>query len=158
MSSSAQTSTSTSTSTSTLSRSTLSSDITQLLHLKSSSSGSASAALDELLDSSPGKASQRDILPSTTAADTPAEVLKSFSFSLANKNPTSSDAPSQTQAQTTHMNEHEQSQRLVRAYISSMEDMKRLQASGQVDGVGQRIDKLRESAEGISSVLGEVRV
>ncbi|WVF65496.1 hypothetical protein IAT40_000224 [Kwoniella sp. CBS 6097] len=141
-----------STSTSTLSRSTLSSDITHLLHLQPSSSFTLKSLLDP---SSIQTSSQNASTPSPGQEQEqdqdPAEVLRSFSVA---KRPLDEAAYAQS-SESAH--EHEQSQKLVKAYISSMESTRHLQSSGDVDIVGQRIDSLRESGEGISGVLSEAR-
>ncbi|OCF35614.1 hypothetical protein I316_02669 [Kwoniella heveanensis BCC8398] len=149
--------------TATLSRSSVSSDIAHLLHLQSASPALLSGLLTEVSSLHNGQVTipANPALSPSTSVD-PAEVLKSFSLATEDSTPSqNSNSISSTNPnanERSDSSQHEQSQRLVKAYISSMSTAKHLQSSGEVEVVGQRIDALREDGEGISNVLGEIRV
>ncbi|OCF40970.1 hypothetical protein I317_05248 [Kwoniella heveanensis CBS 569] len=148
-----------------LSRSSVSSDIAHLLHLQSASPALLSGLLTEVSSLHNGQVTipANPALSPSTSVD-PAEVLKSFSLATEdstpsqNSNSISSTSTNPNANERSDSSQHEQSQRLVKAYISSMSTAKHLQSSGEVEVVGQRIDALREDGEGISNVLGEIRV
>ncbi|WVR09029.1 hypothetical protein IAU60_006089 [Kwoniella sp. DSM 27419] len=74
--------------------------------------------------------------PPTTDKD-PKAVLESFS---------------------TASTDHQDSQDLARGYMKSMTEMKGLKEGGEIERMGERIDLLRERAEGLTQALGDVKV
>ncbi|WVW79390.1 hypothetical protein I302_101359 [Kwoniella bestiolae CBS 10118] len=52
----------------------------------------------------------------------------------------------------------EQSQTLIKCYITQMNEAKTLERGGEIDKLGERIDTLRERGGGLEGTLSEVKV
>ncbi|WWC91184.1 uncharacterized protein L201_006125 [Kwoniella dendrophila CBS 6074] len=117
-----------------LNRQSISSDLNHLLSLPSST---ITSLLDSSNTSNEPTSTKTSSYSITTNNDSAIEVLNSFSSSKAT---------------------HEESQQLIKAYISEMNQAKHLEKSGEIDKLGQKIDILRDKGQNLESTLNEVKV